>query len=68
MNSKTLVIVFSLIFLCGCGEANKNPNIIIIFTDDQGYGDLECYGATKFETPHIDSMAKEGLLFTDFYI
>ncbi|GIR29915.1 MAG: hypothetical protein CM15mP44_1980 [Candidatus Neomarinimicrobiota bacterium] len=68
MNSKTLAIFCFLIFIIGCGEKNKNPNIIIIFTDDQGYGDLGCYGATKFETPHIDSMAKEGLLFTDFYV
>ena len=68
MNSKTITIFCFLIFIIGCGEKNKNPNIIIIFTDDQGYGDLGCYGATKFKTPHIDSMAKEGLLFTDFYV
>ena len=50
-------------------SAKQNrPNVIIIFTDDQGYGDLGCYGATEFRTPHIDRMAAEGMRFTDFYV
>ncbi|TVR18702.1 MAG: arylsulfatase [Balneolaceae bacterium] len=44
------------------------PNIIIIFTDDQGYGDLASYGNTELNTPHTDRMAKEGMRFTDFYV
>ncbi len=66
---------FLKIFLCSviflfitCENRDKTPNIIIIFTDDQGYGDLGCYGAQGFETPNIDSMAKDGMLFTDFYV
>lgn len=47
--------------------AKRKPNIIIIFTDDQGYGDLGCYGHPTIRTPHIDRMAAEGLRFTDFY-
>lgn len=43
------------------------PNFIVILTDDQGYGDLGCYGADRIETPHIDGMAAEGMRFTDFY-
>jgi arylsulfatase A len=43
------------------------PNIILIFTDDLGYGDLACYGSTKHRTPHIDRMAAEGLKLTSFY-
>jgi arylsulfatase A-like enzyme len=43
------------------------PNIIIIFTDDLGYGDLGCYGHSTIRTPHLDRMAREGLRFTDFY-
>jgi len=46
----------------------ERPNIIIFFTDDQGYGDLSCYGATDFETPHIDQVASNGIRFTDFYV
>ncbi|MFT4549293.1 MAG: arylsulfatase A [Verrucomicrobiales bacterium] len=44
-----------------------SPNIIVIFCDDLGYGDLGCYGSTKNRTPHIDKLAADGLRFTDFY-
>ncbi len=43
------------------------PNILIIFTDDQGYADLACYGNQKNKTPRLDQLAKEGTLFTSFY-
>jgi len=49
------------------GLAQDKPNIIIIYTDDQGYGDLGCYGATGIRTPYIDSLAENGIRFTDFY-
>ncbi|MFC7338774.1 sulfatase [Haloferula chungangensis] len=45
----------------------KKPNFIIIFTDDQGYQDLGCYGSPDIKTPRIDGMAKDGLRFTSFY-
>jgi len=45
----------------------KQPNIIYILADDLGYGDLSCYGQTKFETPNIDLLAKEGIRFTNHY-
>ncbi len=45
----------------------QNPNIIIIFTDDMGYGDLGCYGSIIHQTPNIDKMAENGIRFTDFY-
>ncbi len=44
------------------------PNIIIIFTDDQGYGDLASYGNAEMNTPNTDRMAAEGMRFTDFYV
>jgi arylsulfatase A-like enzyme len=43
------------------------PNVILIFTDDQGYGDVGCYGARGFKTPNLDRMAREGTRFTSFY-
>ncbi|MEQ6122481.1 sulfatase [Reichenbachiella sp. MALMAid0571] len=46
----------------------EKPNIVIIFSDDQGYGDLGCYGNNALRTPNIDKMASEGMLFTDFYM
>jgi arylsulfatase A len=48
------------------GRADK-PNFIVIFTDDQGYADVGCFGAEGFATPHIDRMAAEGAKFTSFY-
>ncbi|MFK5974609.1 MAG: sulfatase [Flavobacteriaceae bacterium] len=49
-------------------ETANKPNIIIFFTDDQGYADLGCYGAEGFSTPHIDQLAEEGIKFTNFYV
>jgi len=46
---------------------NTKPNVIIIFTDDQGYQDLGCFGSPDIKTPHLDKMAKEGIKLTDFY-
>ena len=46
---------------------NRRPNIIVFMTDDQGYGDLSCMGATDFRTPNLDRMASEGVRFTDWY-
>jgi len=45
----------------------ERPNFIVIFTDDQGYQDLGCFGSPDIKTPRIDQMAKEGMKFTSFY-
>ena len=45
----------------------NQPNFIIFLTDDQGYGDLSCMGATDFRTPNLDRMANSGVRFTDWY-
>lgn len=63
-------VFLSLFFTMGCihAQAYHNPNVIIIFTDDQGYQDLGCYGSLLIKTPCIDRMADESTKFTDFYV
>lgn len=60
------------LLLIGMGQlpvfAADQPNVVIIFTDDQGYSDVGCFGAQGFETPNLDRMASEGMKFTDFYV
>ncbi len=60
-----LALTFGLITPSFAEE--RPPNVIIIFTDDQGYGDVGVYGAEGYETPHLDRMAAEGRQFTQWY-
>ncbi len=55
-------LCFSMSYLVA---AQQHPNIILIYADDLGYGDLSCYGATKIQTPHIDKLANQGIRFTN---
>ena len=68
-------IVLALVILTSCAGTEKErdrnktrPNIIIFFTDDQGYADVGCFGAEGFETPHLDQLASDSIRFTDFYV
>jgi len=69
--NKVYIFLF-LILASSCQKeaktVHKKPNIIIFFTDDQGYADVGIYGAEGFETPHLDKLAAEGVRFTDFYV
>ena len=58
-------VVFLLAKVSFCRAAETPPNVVLIFADDLGYGDLGCYGATKVQTPNIDRLAAEGRRFTD---
>jgi arylsulfatase A-like enzyme len=67
-------IVILIISLASCTNTSKEkndqktkPNIIYILAEDLGYGDLGCYGQSKIETPNLDQMAREGILFTQHY-
>ena len=50
------------------GKTKQPPNIVFILSDDLGWGDLACYGNKEIKTPNIDRLAREGLLFTNFYV
>ncbi len=49
-------------------DKKSKPNFIFILSDDQGWGDLGCYGHPKLKTPNLDKMASEGIRFTNFYV
>src|SRR4051812_15804583 len=59
-------ILFAL--LAPAADGKNPPNVVLVYADDLGYGDLGCYGATKWTTPHPDRLAKDGIRFTDFYV
>jgi arylsulfatase A-like enzyme len=68
IRSSVWVVLLGLIIAPVCAfaqGARRAPNIVVILTDDVGYGDVGCYGATKVRTPNVDRLAKEGLRFTD---
>ncbi|MDE3742678.1 sulfatase [Maribacter polysaccharolyticus] len=69
---KNLVWLFFVFGFSACHSQAVSgpgkPNLIIIFTDDQGYGDLSCFGGTHVKTPRIDQMASEGMRLTSFYV
>lgn len=65
----TCFIFISLLLSCSSTKREPvKPNVIIIFTDDQGYQDLGVYGSPLIKTPNIDRLAREGIRFTDFYV
>ncbi len=63
-----VIAVFAQCASLTAAEKTERPNIVIIFTDDQGYQDLGVQGSPDIKTPHIDKMAAEGIRFTDFYV
>lgn len=65
MNQKLLSLL-ALLPLAGRAQQTK-PNVILLVADDLGYGDLSCYGATRVETPAVDSLAASGICFTNMH-
>jgi arylsulfatase A len=61
------MLLFGVLVFQAKLDAAEKPNVIVIMADDLGYGDLSCYGATAFQTPHIDKLANEGRRFTSGY-
>jgi arylsulfatase A len=69
---RTLILALYVVSVFGLvgsrPAAGASPNVVIIFTDDQGYGDLGCFGSETIKTPHIDRLAREGRKFTSFMV
>jgi len=57
-----------LLFVSSLARAESKPNVIVIMTDDQGYGDLSCHGNPVLKTPHLDQLHSESVRFTDFHV
>ncbi|MFN3189418.1 MAG: sulfatase-like hydrolase/transferase [Aureliella sp.] len=66
--TRGVICSFVLALTAGLVEAADKPNIVVFLTDDQGYGDLGCYGSDSLETPNIDRLCQQGMKFTDFYV
>ena len=63
-----LLLLLLLLSAANTSQATAPPNVILIFIDDMGYGDVGFNGASGPKTPHLDRMATEGMQFTDFYV
>ncbi len=63
----TALTVIAALCAVSATSAAEKPNVIVIFCDDLGYGDLGCFGSTKIRTPAVDRMAEEGIRLTSFY-
>ena len=65
---KTFVILSSLFLALGLSVARSAPNVVLVMTDDQGYGDLRCHGNAIIKTPHLDRLHAESVRLTDFHV
>ena len=75
MKNVAFITLFSFLisgfFIHGCREKStqgSGPNVILIMTDDQGYGDLACHGNPYIKTPHLDELHAESIRFTNFHV
>lgn len=68
MKAPSLMLIAMLGMLASVATADRKPNVIVFLTDDQGYGDVGCFGAKNFSTPHLDRLATEGTRFTNFLV
>src|SRR5687768_18583862 len=65
---RILGLVLTLLFVGVSLGAERNPNVLLIISDDQGFGDLSIHGNPHLKTPHLDSLAREGAQLSRFYV
>lgn len=65
---RPVCLLFVMLVFCPAVMAARLPNIVLIFTDDQGYQDVGCFGSPDIRTPHLDRLAEQGMMMTDFYV
>ena len=64
-----LILLGFCLALCGfTAQAAKQPNVVLVITDDQGYGDLSCHGNPVLKTPHLDKLHSESIRLTDYHV
>src|SRR4051794_31133827 len=63
-----VLVLASLLSVPAPAAGRTVPNVVLVYADDLGYGDLGCYGAKGGHTPNLDRMAREGVRCTDFYV
>lgn len=70
MDKTTFLLLIPIFLVLSCSEqkTNTKPNIVLILTDDQGWGDLSVSGNTNISTPNIDKLAETGVTFSQFYV
>jgi arylsulfatase A-like enzyme len=67
MNIRIQLLIYVCVAMLRSSAAAEQPNLVIIFTDDQGYQDVGCFGSPDIRTPRLDAMAAGGMKFTSFY-
>ena len=68
MKMKRLFLICTLLVAVATVHAAKRPNVVLVITDDQGYGDLSCHGNPVLKTPHLDKLHSESVRLTDYHV
>ncbi|MEM9368576.1 MAG: sulfatase-like hydrolase/transferase [Planctomycetota bacterium] len=68
MRTRASILLLIFAWLAGTASATQRPSVILILTDDQGYGDVSFHGNPVLKTPHLDNFAKDSVRFTDFHV
>jgi arylsulfatase A-like enzyme len=65
---KKLFFLCTILIAAATAQAAKRPNVVLVITDDQGYGDLSCHGNPVLKTPHLDKLHSESVRLTDYHV